>query len=178
MKKCVENECFIAALNLALTLPDICGKAEYPDEKSTKRRYIDWYDQYVGYYEKPYGGGSEDIPYSSGEVVYNLRNHMLHQGTPNIDASQISEERCKIDRFILLIADVCDGGSSRVSYGYDMTVQERTLEVNTVNLCSKIGAVAKSYYRENPEKFTFIQFELQDIRDKYNKIWRQEIKEC
>ena len=32
IEKSLENECYIAALALALTLPDICGKAEYPSE--------------------------------------------------------------------------------------------------------------------------------------------------
>lgn len=31
MKRSIDNECFIAALMLALSIPDICGKAEYPD---------------------------------------------------------------------------------------------------------------------------------------------------
>ena len=30
MKRSIDNECFIAALMLALSIPDICGKAEYP----------------------------------------------------------------------------------------------------------------------------------------------------
>jgi len=41
IKKSIDNECFIAALALALTLPDICGKAEYPNEGNTKR-YIEF----------------------------------------------------------------------------------------------------------------------------------------
>ena len=45
MNKALDNDCFLSALSLALTLPDICGKAKYPDEKSTKKRYIDWYDE-------------------------------------------------------------------------------------------------------------------------------------
>lgn len=43
---CLENEWFIAALTLALTLPDICGKAEYPDETVTAR-YIQWFNTYA-----------------------------------------------------------------------------------------------------------------------------------
>ena len=43
IKKSIDNECFIAALALALTLPDICGKAEYPDD-SIAGRYIRWYN--------------------------------------------------------------------------------------------------------------------------------------
>ena len=67
---CLENEWFIAALTLALTLPDICGKAEYPDETVTAR-YIQWFNTYVKPYDKPKSKLSEDMPYLSGEVVYN-----------------------------------------------------------------------------------------------------------
>lgn len=30
---CLENDCYISALGMALTLPDICGKAKYPKWK-------------------------------------------------------------------------------------------------------------------------------------------------
>lgn len=30
---CLENDCYISALGMALTLPDICGKAKYPQWK-------------------------------------------------------------------------------------------------------------------------------------------------
>ena len=42
----LENECYLSALGMALTLPDICGKAEYPNEKSTTKRYIEWFNTY------------------------------------------------------------------------------------------------------------------------------------
>ena len=64
---------FSLHLELALTLPDICGKAEYPTDGVTKR-YIKWTNEYISAYEKwndsPYG---IDMPYLSGEVLYNLR---------------------------------------------------------------------------------------------------------
>lgn len=41
----LSHELYFATLSLALTLPDICGKAEYPDNGST-RRYKLWYDEY------------------------------------------------------------------------------------------------------------------------------------
>lgn len=33
----LHNRCYLSALTTALTLPDICGKAKYPNEKTTKR---------------------------------------------------------------------------------------------------------------------------------------------
>ena len=48
---CLENDCYISALGMALTLPDICGKAKYPQWK--KLRYKKWYDEYIGFREIP-----------------------------------------------------------------------------------------------------------------------------
>ena len=47
----LENNLYLVALNTALTLPDICGKAEYPQLK-TAERYKKWYDEYIGQYEQ------------------------------------------------------------------------------------------------------------------------------
>lgn len=50
---CLSAGCYMSALITALILPDICGKAKYPEmEKQTKQRYIKWYDEYIGQYEK------------------------------------------------------------------------------------------------------------------------------
>ena len=51
INKALENNAYFAALSLALTLPDVCGKAEYPND-GTGKRYKKWYDEYVGKYEK------------------------------------------------------------------------------------------------------------------------------
>ena len=34
INRALENEAYFAALALALTLPDICGKAKYPNERN------------------------------------------------------------------------------------------------------------------------------------------------
>ena len=177
---CLEHECFIAALSLALTLPDICGKAEFPCDSVTKR-YIQWYNEHIGQYEIPNLKGADDMPYPSGEVVYNLRNSMLHQGTPNVDAKQIKQESCKVDHFTLLIADVSDGGGSSVSVKGNGDYTNRSLSVNAVNLCFKLCSVAKNYYNENKEKFDFFEYDIDERREKDTDIWKpkseDEIKE-
>lgn len=170
VKKSIDNECFMAALALALTIPDVCGKAEYPDGGNGER-YIRWYNMYVGKYEKPSDPYGEDMPYSSGEIVYNLRNSFLHQGTPNIDVTKVKEERCKVNQFVLTISDIIDSGTSRVSYGLENNITERMLEINIVNLCSKLCSAAKSYYSENKDKFSFFKFELKDIRYAYSSLF-------
>ena len=52
IRKALENELYFVAVSSALTLPDICGKAAYPTEQSSRKRYILWYDEEIGKYER------------------------------------------------------------------------------------------------------------------------------
>lgn len=159
VQKCIESECYIAALTLALTIPDICGKAEFPKAKSGER-YIRWYDDHIGYTEH----FDNLSPYASGEVIYSLRNLMLHQGTPNINRARVTDVRNKVDKFTLTIADAMDGGASSYVRDYDGTIKNRTLEINIINLCAKLCAVAKGHYAAQPNSFSFFEYELKDKR--------------
>lgn len=89
IRDALTNNLFFAALISALNLPDICGKAEYPNETSTKKRYIDWYDKEIGQYEKNPFQNTEEMPYLSGNVIYSLRCALLHEGNPNVDNKQL-----------------------------------------------------------------------------------------
>ena len=160
---CLEHECFMSALGMALTLPDICGKAEYPTDGVTKR-YIKWTNEYISAYEKddsPYG---IDMPYLSSEVLYNLRNAFLHQGNPNIVSSEIKDIRCKVDEFNLVIGSTFSGDTSSVHYGANQQVIYRRLDINIVNLCTKLTRTAEGYYRANQEKFNFFNCTIDDRR--------------
>lgn len=172
--RCLDNECYIAALSLALTIPDVCGKAEYPTASVTER-YIKWYNENMGQYEKSDDPNRPDdvkMPYMSGEVLYNLRNSLLHQGTPSIEVNKIKDERCKVDSFILTVDNAMLGGSSTVSYGMDRKIEHRALEINIVNLCVKLVAVARGYYKENADKFNFFQYTLRDNREVHERFRR------
>jgi hypothetical protein len=98
----LDAECYYSALALALTFSDICGKAEYPKENNTNR-YKDWYNEHIGKYEQcPCEQCSNTpMPYLSGEVVYSLRNSLLHQGTPTITIGKTKNGNNKVDCFSL-----------------------------------------------------------------------------
>lgn len=168
LNKALNAECYYAALALALTLPDICGKAEYPQEKSTKR-YKDWYDKQIGKHEQC---PNTSMPYLSGEVVYSLRNSLLHQGTPNIDVDTIKDYNNKIDRFYLVLESkkpfdiYCDAAG--IYNG-----SEKTYRINVRRLCLILSHSAKDYYEANREKFGFFRCSIIDWDseiDKMNKL--------
>ena len=156
---CLDNECYIAALSLALTLPDICGRAEYPNAR-VRDRYIMWYDTFLGPLQKfnsPYGA---DMPYLSGEVVYSLRCNFLHIGNPNIEIDKIKDELCKIDHFSLEAGQSLSGDLSHVTYGKGFCITERSYSVNIRLLCVRLSRIAKEYYIEHKGKFDFFKYSM------------------
>lgn len=147
IRRALKQQCYFAALSLSLTLPDICGMVEYPDAGVTER-YINWFDKYLG----PQLKDSTPTPCLTGEVVYNLRNTFLHQGTPTIDSGKVKEARNQMDRFMLILGD----GTRLYSMG--MTVQMRdvalrALWVDVTYLCDTLCEGAMAYYRAHQDAF-------------------------
>ena len=109
----LKNNCYMTAIVTAITLPDICGKAKYPKLKS-KQRYVKWYNEYIGEYEKnPFQ--SDDMPYLNGEIVWKLRCSLLHEGNANL-----KKEDTGIDFFELLWQ-----GCERCSYVIDRALVQK-----------------------------------------------------
>lgn len=62
---------YSTALASTLLVPDACGAVEYPQDRNGAR-YSKWFDTFVG-------GYSSDRLTFNGEVVWKLRNGMLHE---------------------------------------------------------------------------------------------------
>lgn len=158
--KCsLENKCYFAALSLALTLPDICGMAEFPS-KSVAERYIEWYDKYLGVYMNQGNDYSErPDPWLSGEIIYNLRNTYLHQGNPGIVSDKVKEEVNQLDVFTLMLGDgtVFHEATLNIEVGTQETgkITYRRMLVDVTYLCNSICDCALWYYEKNQEKFKF-----------------------
>lgn len=165
IEKALSHDLYFAALNLALTLPDICGKAEYHDLR-TGERCKKWYDENVGVTEKPPKCTEDEpeMPYLSGEVVYSLRCSLLHEGNPNLQKN--GKRPIPIDRFSLVIQSeqpfrIYGGEESCVMTSPDGT-EVRSYRVNVRRLCMVLCLCAKGYYKENKDKFDFYNYELID----------------
>lgn len=163
----ISNKLYLSALTLALTLPDTCGKAEYPVEK-TGNRYKKWLCKYV-IKDRCESSYSCDMPYLNEEIIYSLRNSLLHQSTPNIDKEKIHEPRCKVDKFILVLTDETgkNGDASMVAYGKNLKITYSELEIHVSHLCHILCNAAEKYYKNNWNKFDFIKCSI--IEDNSNE---------
>ncbi len=159
----MSNKLYLSALALALTLPDTCGKAEYPCEKRNGNRYKNWLCQYV-IKDNCNSLYSYDMPYLNEEIIYSLRNSFLHQSTPSIDKKKINEARCKVDKFILVLTDEigANGDMSMVAYGKDVKVTYSELKIYVSHLCYILCDAAEKYYKNNKDKFKFIKYAIEE----------------
>ena len=162
--KCLKDGYYMAALISALTIPDICGKAEFPNLEKNKKRYVDWFDKYIGNHEKE-RQGEKGMPYLSGELVYSLRCSLLHQGNPNIQ-EHISDKNNII--YFELRYQRLDGASRRMGAAEAQLIridgEEKAVNIkyciDVKLLCYKLCIAARDYYKKNKEKFDFFNYKI------------------
>ena len=150
----LDSRLYLVAMNTALILPDICGKAEYPEMK-TAQRYKKWYQEHIGQYEQSFVDQRKDLdlPYLSAEVVYQLRCSLLHQGDPHV-----GKEKTGIDRFVLCAEDKRPFGLYvDKAFVKNSGAPEKEYQVNVRRLCFLLCRAAENCYKANREKFDFFR---------------------
>ena len=168
MKVSLNNNCFIAALSTALTLPDICGRAEYGKKISNRKRYELWFDTFVN--DVPRDDNVEHI-HINGQLIWSLRNNALHEATYNIN-----DDKQKITDFELLVrgtnsVELSSGAYIRIDYVHGKEYcSERYLCINVVDLCLKICSATRRYYNENRGKFNFMKDKIVTIDKTVRKM--------
>ena len=84
----------------------------------------------------------------------------IYQGTPNIDNNRITEKRCMMDYFILVINKDEHITSSEFALNYDGARSDCGMKVDLYSLCGKLTRAASDYYHSNKELFEFFQYHL------------------
>ena len=175
IKIALDNDLYILALSSALTLPDICGKAEFPHVLNTGHCYMDWLEKFASDGQRRVdskGVEIDPLPYLSPGVIYSLRNELLHQGTPNVLHYKCNKrtkketpkfKKCDIDIFKLVkttkdeklytdkaILKITNSGVTKIYYA------------NIRWLCDYLTSHALKYYVANKEKFNFFNYHIVD----------------
>lgn len=101
IKQCLDTGMLRSALILALTIPDICGRIEYPDIPDDRNgtRYKKWFDDNITKYNIGEVGKNKDaFDCFNGFMCYLLRCRMLHgepvdiEEVPNRPESSLKKE--------------------------------------------------------------------------------------
>lgn len=154
IKKCLENEIYIVALTTALILPDICGKAEFPDEKPANR-YKEWLKRNINF----------EKSIISSDEIYQLRCCLLHEGCPTF-----YKEKNRIGEFELLIQPFKSANKTMQSRNNIGSKSVRT--INVEYLCEIIYIAAGEYFNKNKEKFNFFNYRIVNTDSRTASIFK------
>ncbi|SEL51057.1 hypothetical protein SAMN02910353_02778 [Ruminococcus sp. YRD2003] len=158
IRKSLANDNYLAALALALTIPDICGQVEFPNESKVGKRYKDWYNKYCC---TEYNGPQSPnvvttlpkLPDFTAENCYKLRCAVLHSGNIEINAINFNEFKLTKD------GETCSAVETVTSNGKSKTTSY--VYLNTTRFCNIICDVAEKYYNKHKSDFSRYHIEIQ-----------------
>ena len=158
IEKALEAKMYLAALHMALSIPDMLGNLVYP---KLQKKYIKWFDENVRdsmfghlYSENPLGK-SENSPKMNGEVCYALRCKLFHEGQSDIEL----KTKAKINEFVMAFSEEDYVFGNYAGTQPDFSKWDRKtndipmtsyLYISSKGLCKEIVAAAKLFYQNNP----------------------------
>jgi hypothetical protein len=84
IRSAVSQRNWYAALAMALTVPDVCGRLVNPSNGS-RMRYVTWWETYMlNHYQRQIGPLGKQVTFLTGPDVYALRCAFLHEGRDDI----------------------------------------------------------------------------------------------
>lgn len=176
IKVSLQNKCYFSALNLALTIPDICSCAEngYTKETIGERKgrvgieYKDWCKKYIineardKYEISTSWCIDKKLLQFNEDVIYSLRNKLLHNGNPNADRKIFEDSGCNYENMNINLIfkddEIYDEISSSIE-GWGKPTNA-TLNIPVGILCRRIIIAAKEFINENVEKFKFFDYQI------------------
>ncbi|MCP8851741.1 hypothetical protein [Latilactobacillus sakei] len=160
----LNNKNYIAALGMALTIPDICGKLEYGDI-GNGQRYQNWYKNFImsatsklEWNEYPNGERFPQIkPDFDADIIYKLRCQFLHEGEITSDDLQKKFKDDSVDFELVLgipnengtrlptsqLAEIQNGGKAKLE-----------LIINVEELCELLAKKGMEFHDENLQLFS------------------------
>ena len=167
VRRCLELKLYLAALALALMIPDMCGAIENLGKRmKSYDRYVAWFDKWVASKYVRFIGGNEkdkicfekESPFFfTGDACYALRCAFLHEGSSDFKRKTFDRGDPEVaDYQFRLVLGGSDGyGYSEHQYGELKVSKTYNVTINVVGLCESICGGAEKFY-ETREKEGFI----------------------
>ncbi len=181
VEKAIDAKSYLAALHMALSIPDMLGILAYPEFNGNK--YIKWFDENVrnitfGYlYSENPTGISDDCPKMCGEVCYALRCKLFHEGVNDIETK--TKTKVRINEFVLSFddEDFVKGNYAGNYYEFDKydpktnTCPEiNYLYISCKGLCKEIVMAAKAFYKNHPD-LDYPKLRINQGHGKVSDLW-------
>ena len=156
IETCLKQNLHMSSLSLTLILIDMCSKVEFSKEQKQSVRYPNWFDKYVAESMRHFKDKEDDF-YINGQIAYDLRNCVLHEGDPDLKMKDSN-----VQKFELLVEDHnrCShmGTETLVISHYkncEEKIDSRQMTISLLDFCEKVIACVKDYYNKNINKFDF-----------------------
>ena len=152
IRRALNLELYNCALATALTLPDICGKVEFPNEYS-RERYTKWFDKYV---RDQFTAVATKLPeelevkyqWLRADECYALRCAVLHSG-------DYKPEKVELSKIYL-------HAHKREWENYSHIIRDsKYIDAVVIDLCEKLCLAAEEYYNSVEDKN---RFDLDEVR--------------
>ncbi len=138
LKKATNQENWHASLFIALSLPDICGKLEYPNE-SVGNRFKKWFNSYLqDSYIKKVGSQKEEVTFLNASDCYALRCALLHEGSDDIGTQRAKEV---LNKFVF-----------STTMPHLLLHNNRTLVLNVEEFCKEMYSAVTKWFKETNSK--------------------------
>lgn len=102
IRKALDKDCYLAALALSLTLPDICSQVENAVMDGNRTLYINWFNSHAEYDDFHFPMAGFETQTFDGEMCYSLRCKVLHNGNTEVTNPKL---KVLVDSFELLKPD-------------------------------------------------------------------------
>lgn len=182
IEQALEGECYLPALALALTLPDICGQIENPNYLNKKgnrlvgKQYKEWFDNWVEHRYADPSGWTEDgkraiNPYFTSDMCYALRCSFLHSG--NTDHKVLGKSEDEQSKYTF---ELCVNGCDSVGYIGENLLQGEieSIRIDVVDLCNNLCSSAEDYYKQKDKELfydhTIKIFDIEAFANKLNRL--------
>lgn len=123
INSCVASNNTLAALYIALSLPDVCAKIMESKTVGKGERYKEWFNKYVTKYVSV-KFGEETLVYFDADDCYKLRNALFHAGEYDIENDK------NLEQFIIRL-------DKTASHTYRDSIERQDIDEN--------GNVIKTY---------------------------------
>lgn len=179
VRRCLELKLYLAALALALTIPDMCGAMENSGKRiKSYDRYVGWFDKWVAskyarFIEENEKDGvcfeKESPFFFTGDACYALRCTFLHEGSSDVKRKTSDEGDPEVvDYRIRLVLGGSDGyGCSEHQYGGLTVSKTYNVAINVADLCENICCGAEKFHETRKKEDFIVQqsiyIDLEDV---------------
>lgn len=159
IRQALYDKNYLAALALALTIPDVCGHVEYPSEKNVGKRYTDWCDKYFD--DEFNGTATKNNPYNipmpprfNAVDCYELRCAVLHSGNTDMDLNKVNFNKFKLykEKSTHTGVEWIDGNTQSA---------KSFINLNITHFCETMCDVAEKYYNSRKSGFAKYHISIQ-----------------